>query len=114
MHRQADSDLHLWLDPALAKRIVTLTADALADVDPSRAERYQKNAGMLLERLERLDQRISQQLAPVKNVPYIVFHAAYQYFEAAYDLNAVGSITIDPERKPGARRIREMRGKSIN
>jgi zinc transport system substrate-binding protein len=47
----------------------------------------------------------------VKDIPYIVFHAAYQYFESAYGLNAVGSITIDPERRPGAKRIKDIREK---
>ena len=51
------------------------------------------------------------QFEPVKEIPYIVFHAAYQYFETAYGLNAVGSITIDPERRPGAKRMLEIRQK---
>ena len=40
-----------------------------------------------------------------------MFHAAYQYFEEAYQLNAIGSIAIDPERRPGARRLLEIRDK---
>lgn len=47
----------------------------------------------------------------MQKIPYVVFHDAYQYFEAAYGLNAVGSLTIDPERKPGAKRIREIRAR---
>jgi zinc transport system substrate-binding protein len=43
-----------------------------------------------------------------------VFHSAYQYFETSYNLNAVGSVTIDPERKPGAKRIIEIRNKVHN
>jgi zinc transport system substrate-binding protein len=102
---------HLWLDPQLAQQIVTKTGDALADIDPAHGNQYRENAARLKERLGSLDARLKAKLAPVKKVPYVVFHDAYQYFETAYGLNAVGSVTIDPERRPGARRIREIREK---
>ncbi len=104
-------DPHLWLDPRLAQQIVTKTAAALAEIDPAHRENYRKNAARLHERLDRLHAQLQAKLAPVEDVPYVVFHDAYHYFEAAYGLNAVGSIAIDPERKPGARRIMEIREK---
>jgi zinc transport system substrate-binding protein len=104
-------DQHLWLDPLLAKQIVEKTAAALAEIDPVHQQQYQKNAAQLKARLDSLHAQLKTKLAPVKTVPYVVFHDAYQYFEGAYGLNAVGSITLDPERKPGARRIREIREK---
>ena len=106
-----EQDQHLWLDPQLAHQIVTKTTAALAEIDPIHRERYEKNAAQLKERLDSLHAQLKEKLAPVKDVPYVVFHDGYQYFEAAYGLNAVGSISIDPERKPGARRIREIRQK---
>jgi zinc transport system substrate-binding protein len=106
-----DHDQHLWLDPRLAKQIVEKTAAALAEIDPVHQQQYQKNATQLKVRLEGLHAQLKTKLAPVKNIPYVVFHDAYQYFEGTYGLNAVGSIAIDPERKPGARRIREIREK---
>lgn len=107
----SNADLHLWLDPGLAKKIVALSTKALADLDSPHADTYQTNAEKMLKKLDQLDLELRQKLAPVKDTPYIVFHAAYQYFESAYGLNAVGSVTIDPERKPGARRINEIRAK---
>jgi len=56
-----------------------------------------------------MQRRVVDKLAPVKTLPYIVFHDAYQYFERSFGLNAVGSISLDPERQPGARRIGEIR-----
>jgi zinc transport system substrate-binding protein len=106
-----EHDQHFWLDPLLAKQVVEKTAAVLAEIDPVHQQQYQKNAARLKERLDNLHARLSTKLNPYKNVPYVVFHDAYQYFEAAYGLNAVGSITIDPERKPGAGRIRELRAK---
>jgi zinc transport system substrate-binding protein len=39
----------------------------------------------------------------------IVFHDAYHYLERRYGLAATGSVTVAPERKPGARRVEEIR-----
>lgn len=104
-------DQHLWLDPLLAKGIVEQTAAALTALDPTNQSQYQHNAARLQQRLDQLHLQLKSRLAPVQKVPYVVFHDAYQYFEAAYGLSAVGSLTIDPERKPGAKRIREIRAR---
>lgn len=106
-----EQDQHFWLDPLLAKQIVARTAVALAAIDPAHQSQYQHNATRLQQRLDRLHDQLKTRLAPVRKVPYVVFHDAYHYFEAAYELNAVGSLTIDPERKPGAKRIREIRAR---
>jgi zinc transport system substrate-binding protein len=110
-HSAVGLNPHLWLDPLLAKQIVTETATTLSELDPQNRTSYRKNAVRLQLRLEELHRQLQAKLAPVKAVPYLVFHDAYQYFEKAYMLNAVGSLTVDPERKPGARRIRQMREK---
>jgi zinc transport system substrate-binding protein len=108
-HAAKDFDPHLWLGPAQAKRIVEVTVAALGDVDPANRDRYRTNGKKLQARLDALQVELAQQLAPVTDIPYIVFHDAYQYFEQAFDLNVVGSVTLDPERSPGIRRILEIR-----
>ncbi|MCK4503377.1 MAG: zinc ABC transporter substrate-binding protein [Desulfuromonadales bacterium] len=112
-HHHHDSlvDLHLWLDPQLAQHIVRLTGIALAELDPAHSAEYQANTAGMIVRLELLHQHLQQQLLPVKDVPFIVFHAAYRYFEVAYGLNSVGSISIDPDRQPGVKRIKAIRDK---
>jgi len=102
---------HLWLNPLLAKQVVAQTAATLAEIDPFHQQQYRKNAEQLQTRLDDLHHHLEEKLAPVKTIPYVVFHDAYQYFESVYGLNAVGSITVDPERQAGARRILEMREK---
>ncbi|MGH8503338.1 MAG: zinc ABC transporter substrate-binding protein [Gammaproteobacteria bacterium] len=99
------SDPHLWLDPRNARAIVTHVAKRLAMIDAANAQRYQSNAQGTLARLDALDALIEQRLAPVKRLPFVVFHDAYQYFERRYGLNAAAVITSDPEVSPGARRI---------
>lgn len=105
----AHFDHHLWLSPNLAKEIVTLTTQQLVSIDPDHQDIYQRNSIALLDRLDQLDARLKQQLQPVRDVPYLVFHAAYQYFEVAYSLRPIGSVTIDPEHRPGVKRVKEIR-----
>ena len=110
-HDEGESNPHLWLNPLLAKTIVSETATTLKEIDPDHAAIYHQNETRLHTRLDSLHKQLSAKLAPVKNIPYIVFHDAYPYFEAAYGLKPVGSITVDPERQPGAKRISEIRDK---
>ncbi len=102
-------DPHLWLDPRNAMRIVELMAAALSEIDPARAAAYRANRDRLLARLAALDDALERTLAPLRAVPYLVFHDAYRYFETRYGLNARGAVAADPERQPGAKRIRALR-----
>ena len=44
-----------------------------------------------------LDGELRRRLAPARAKPYVVFHDAYQYFEARYGLSPVGSVTVSPD-----------------
>ena len=109
--RHLDYDPHLWLSPENAARIAEAAAGMLADMDPEHAERYRQNTQRLLARLERMDRSIAARLAPLRDRPYLVSHDAYHPFERHYRLNPVGSVTVSPERAPGARRVHELRTK---
>jgi zinc transport system substrate-binding protein len=104
-------DPHLWLSPDNAGRIVRIVRDELIALDPGNADRYRDNAGALLQRIADLDRSLRERLEPLRGEPYLVFHDAYQYFERHYGLRAVGSVTVSPERPPGARRLHQLRGK---
>lgn len=96
-------DPHLWLDPRNGIRIVQLVSQRLQTLDPPNAQRYRANAAALEVSLTALDRELADELAPVRGVPFAVFHDAYHYFEHRYQLNAVGAITVNPERPPGAK-----------
>lgn len=104
-------DGHIWLDPRNARTIVRVAVATLSDLDPGNAGTYAANGEALQADLAALDAELAETLAPVAGVPFIAFHDAYQYLEARYGLNAVGSITVSPEQPPGARRMSELRGR---
>jgi len=103
------SDPHLWLSPKNAAIITRAVTQKLVAIDPANSSRYQQNRDLLLSRLLQLDRKINRRLAGFKQVKYIVFHDAYQYFEKEYQLSPVGALAIDPERRPGARRLAELK-----
>lgn len=103
------TDAHVWLDPANARAIVTVLAGTLASMDPENAAAYHANAVRMVEELHGLEREIAGLLAPSRGTPYAVFHDAYQYFEARFGVNAVGSISISPDRRPSAKRLVEIR-----
>ena len=110
-HGHGEFNAHVWLDPGNAKAIVDLITAELSAVDPTNAATYMSNGRRLKRRIETLDSKVAKRLRPVRDKPYAVFHDAYQYLEKYYGLNAVGSITVSPERKPSARHLRELRTK---
>lgn len=110
-HDHGSIDMHFWLDPENAKAMVDEIESTLSDADPANAKTYKANAETMKRKLNMLDKDIAATLAPVKDRKFVVFHDAYQYFEERYGLKAAGSVTISPDRLPGARRITEIKSK---
>jgi len=107
----AGQDPHIWLDTGNAKAISENIAEELGALYPANKAVYEKNAKALNESLDKLDSELTTVLAPVKNIPFIVFHDAWQYFEHEQGLSGAGSITLEPEQAPGVKRISAMRSK---
>ena len=110
-HADAGFDLHFWLDPQNAVAMVEDIRDTLVKADPAHADQYRANARAVEANLEALDRDLADQLSPLKDKPFIVFHDAYQYFEKRYGLKVAGSITVSPETPPGAERVSEIHDK---
>lgn len=107
--REGSIDTHLWLDPDNATAMVDVIASRLMEIDPDNARVYKANAAATKAAIAQADRRTAALLAPVAGRPFVVFHDAYQYLERHYGLNAVGAITLSPDRAPGARRVYEIR-----
>ena len=110
---EADLDPHVWLDPVNAKALIQTVGAELSAVDPANAAVYQANVAELSARLDALTRTLDAGLAAVRDRPYVVFHDAYQYFENRFGTNALGSLTLNPELQPGARRVQAVRDKII-
>ena len=102
-------DPHIWLDPTNAAAMIGAMARTLSAFDPANAPIYAANRKRARMHLAALDRELRSSLAPVRGVPYVVFHDAYGYFERRYGLQHIAAITTGPDRSPGARRLRAIR-----
>ena len=110
-HDHIAFDSHVWLDPENAKAFVVAIAAALETADPENAANYGANARTEIARLDALMVETAAKLNPVAGKGFVVFHDAYQYYEARFGVPAAGSITVNPEIAPGAERLEEIRSK---
>jgi zinc transport system substrate-binding protein len=104
-------DMHVWLDPENARRIVAFVAKELSIIYPRHAFAYKQNALKMIAKIDILDDKLKAHLADFQDKPFIVFHDAYQYFEYAYGLKSIGSITFEPDESSTPSRIREIRAR---
>ena len=107
-----DINLHVWLDPENAKNIVNYIVKELTFINPKNHEIYEDNGKRYIEKLNNLDAELKISLSGLQDKPFIVFHDAYQYFERAFNLNAVGSISFrDDIQSVSPNRIKEIKDK---
>nr|WP_306265076.1 zinc ABC transporter substrate-binding protein [Pararhizobium sp. IMCC3301] len=104
-------DPHIWLDPLNAELMVSYIAGRLTELYPDNAAQFAANAAATRDRLQQLTEQVNTLLAPVRDRPFVVFHDGFRYFEDRFGLNAIGSLTVNPDTMPGVARITEIKNK---
>ncbi|CAD5983954.1 High-affinity zinc uptake system binding-protein ZnuA [Planktothrix tepida] len=79
-------DPHVWLSPQLVKIQAQNIYNGLVKIDPKHQAEYQANLNQFLTEIDQLNQQISQNLTPLKNRKFMVFHPAWGYFAKDYNL----------------------------
>ena len=111
-HKSKD-DVHIWLDPENAIKIIKKVNTELSFFFPENAEIYDENATKIINKIKSLKKQLKKELLPIKEKPYIVFHDAYQYFEKTFGLNAVGSIALEDDIASSPKQISFIKNKII-
>ncbi len=110
-HSEEKNDMHVWLNPQNAKKIIESITSELSRIYPDNMDTYKRNATDLKKRIDLIDQKVKADLSYVTDRKFIVFHDAYQYFEQQYNLDAIGSITLEPTEAISLQRIKLIRNK---
>lgn len=108
-HDEGGQDPHIWLDPRNAQAMTRAIVVALSDADRANATTYGENGAALIAELRALEVALADTVAGAKKRPFIVFHDAYHYFEARFDVEASGAISISDAAAPGPARLTEIR-----
>ena len=100
-HYHGDIDPHVWLDPEIARTWLPEIAETLAKIDPEHAARYRENAKSAARDLSALTAEITALLEDVRDIPYVTYHDAFQYFERRFGLTWAGSVRTGDAVAPG-------------
>ena len=108
---QSKDDVHIWLSPDNAIKIVEKVSKELSLLFPDNASKYSENSNKMIDEIKKLKNELAKDLAPIKGKPYVVFHDAYQYFEKTFDLNAVGSVALEGDIASSPKQISFIKDK---
>ena len=108
-HHHGDIDPHAWLDPENARVWLDRIASELARLDPDHESLYRRNADTAREELGELQTQLKQQVQGLSELRFIVFHAAYQYFERRFGIRAEGAISLGDASDPSPARVKKLR-----
>jgi zinc transport system substrate-binding protein len=102
-------DPHVWLDTRNALITARAIAAALTQLDGANASRYQSNLNAFQQQIEQLEIRLQQQLEPLRQIDYAVYHDAFQYFESEFGLSHSLVFVGNEELQPGVRHTLAVR-----
>ena len=106
-HGHGEFDPHIWLNPHNAEVMVEEITKQLIAIDQQNSATYKKNSEKAVNDIEKLINATKKELK--KNISFIVFHDAYQYFEKEFNVSALGALTLNTDVAPGAKQISEIR-----
>ena len=106
-HHHGEFDPHIWLDPINAKVILNEMVEHLIENDAKNASTYKSNLDKALKDIDKLTMEVMTELN--QSTSSIVFHDAYQYFEKRFNVNVLGSFTVNTDVMPGAEQLSVIR-----
>lgn len=102
-------DPHIWLNPALARKMIDTIADALANTAPANAQTYRRNADALKLEIDALDKDFAATVAASpKRLLVFGERFAFGYFFDHYGLEYAGAYkSCAPGAEPGLKAVIE-------
>jgi manganese/zinc/iron transport system substrate-binding protein len=103
-------DPHVWFDVQLWGRVARHVGDVLADRDTAHADMYRRNAKAYAQRLDSLDQYVTQELQRIPEAQRVLItsHDAFRYFGRAYDVDVRGLQGISTATEAGTKDVQEL------
>jgi len=106
-HHDENIDPHIWLSIDNALAMAQSMTAALSKADPANKPNYESNLKNLIKRLQRTKNKTLQQFKDT-DFNYLVYHDAFQYFEAMINIKPLSAISNDEENAPGIRHLTQV------
>lgn len=109
-HNDAENlDPHLWLDPHNTITIATELARVLGKIAPADAATFTANADRLAAQIRALDRTLTKKLAATKGKKYVMFHDAFAYFTAHYQIDIPAVVASEAHGGMGVHELNDLR-----
>ena len=110
-HQDADKflDPHLWLDPHNSITIAMELAHVLGKIAPAHADAFTANAKTLTGQMRALDRTLTKKLAATKGKKYVLFHDAFSYFTAHYQIDVPAVVASETHGGMGVHELNDLR-----
>ncbi|SDI20035.1 metal ABC transporter substrate-binding protein [Alteribacillus bidgolensis] len=107
---KGEEDPHAWLDVRNGIKYAENARDALIEIDPDHAERYEENAEAYIEELEQLHEKAVEKFnqIPEEERFLVTSEGAFKYFSDAYDFEAGYIWEINAENEGSPDQIRSI------
>lgn len=104
------ANVHVWTDPTIALRWVTVIRDQLTVVDPAGREDYVANAAAVSAQIEALHEAtmIATATIPAPFRKLVVYHDSWSYFGRTYGFEVVGALQAADFAEPSAAEMARM------
>jgi zinc transport system substrate-binding protein len=112
---EGGNDLHIWTSLRNGKIMVQNIYEGLIAVDPNNKEYYLENRDDYLEKLDKADSYINNELKDMNNRSFMIFHPSWGYFAKDYNLTQI-AIEVEgkePTLQSLAHTIEEAKGENI-
>lgn len=108
-------DPHVWLSPSNAIMMAMNIRNALIGIDPLNQDLYQRNAAELILSLSEIKDEISEKLAGLESRKFFIYHPAWGYFAADFELQqiAIESLGKDPTPRQLTNIIRQAKKNGV-
>ncbi|GAW44965.1 zinc ABC transporter substrate-binding protein ZnuA [Photobacterium damselae] len=108
-HHHEGIDPHVWLGPKQAIEVAKVITQQLVKQDPLHKEQYEANLSCFTSEVNQTITQLTNELKPLAGHGYYVFHDGYGYFEEQFGLKNLGHFTVEPDRRPGAKTLMNIR-----
>ena len=98
----------LWLDPLVARQMVDLIRLRLAIRDPRHEADYRANADIAIQKLDALEAKLKQSLAPLQGRRFLVLRPSWTFFARHYGLEEIAPVDTHGETF-GDAEVRQLR-----
>lgn len=101
-------DPHFWTDPLTVKAMLPALVEKLCTLDPSGCETFRQNSEKFSRRLDSLNAKLKEMLAPIYSSKVMISHPFFQYFFKRYGIELIGVIEKNPGREPTPKDIKAL------